>query len=234
MKTGFRRTPARGTRRGCRWPRSVRPPPTGPGRRRGRGLGAVLADGPGIKEKHLDVEQQEDDGDQVVTNIEPLAGIADRVHARLVRHLLDRVVFFGPRIALEVSIAIAVHDGNQDEQEHRGEFDSHAGRSRRVGEVLREEFHNVVAKQIRPGGSEVSRLRWTRSYDRITGPQGGSGPNQVRGPLGSLQTDCRKRRRDRQSRPEKPGRLPGDAISEGRGWGPCWDRWWPGRRAEHV
>ena len=51
--------------------------------------GAPLRDGPGVQEQQLHVEQQEHDRHQVVADVEPLPGVADRVHARLVRHLLD-------------------------------------------------------------------------------------------------------------------------------------------------
>ena len=54
------------------------------------GVDAPLGDRPRIQEQQLDVEQQEHDRDQVVPDVEPLPGVADRVHARLVGHLLDR------------------------------------------------------------------------------------------------------------------------------------------------
>ena len=66
--------------------------PTGrpPAPRRPQLGAAPLGHGPGIEEEQLDVEQQEHDRDQVIADVEPLPGVADRVHARLVGHLLDR------------------------------------------------------------------------------------------------------------------------------------------------
>ena len=56
----------------------------GPGRTR-----TPLGNGPRIEKQQLHVEQKKDDRDQVKPDIETLAGVRRRVHARLVGHLLD-------------------------------------------------------------------------------------------------------------------------------------------------
>src|SRR4051794_36232787 len=45
---------------------------------------------PGVEEDDLDVEHEEDHRDDVEADVEPLAGVADRHHAALVRGLLAR------------------------------------------------------------------------------------------------------------------------------------------------
>ena len=56
--------------------------------RRRRDPRAPLRHGPRIKEQELDVEEQKDNRHQIVPNVKPLSSVADRVHARFVRHLL--------------------------------------------------------------------------------------------------------------------------------------------------
>ena len=50
----------------------------------------IRAHRPRIEEQQFDVEHQEQDRDQVELDVELLPGVADRVHARFVGHLLDR------------------------------------------------------------------------------------------------------------------------------------------------
>ena len=88
-------------------------------------VGAPLRDGPRIEEEQLDVEQQEDDRHQVVAHVEPLPGVADRVHARLVRHLLDRGRPLRAQHGAGHQHPQRDHDRHQDEQEDRREFRIH-------------------------------------------------------------------------------------------------------------
>ena len=69
---------------------------TGTAHHSGQAVILVGHRGPRIEEEQLHVEHQKEDGDQVKFDVEALAGVADGVHARFVRHLLDDRAALGP------------------------------------------------------------------------------------------------------------------------------------------
>jgi hypothetical protein len=48
---------------------------------------------PRIQKQKFDVEDQEQDGDKIELHVKRLARVTDRIHPRLVRHLLDGGLF---------------------------------------------------------------------------------------------------------------------------------------------
>ena len=71
-------------------------------------------DRPRIEEQQFHVEHQEQDRDEVELHVEPLAGVADRVHARFVGHLLDRRFPAGPMIWVRTSTLPAKPTTNRE------------------------------------------------------------------------------------------------------------------------
>ena len=83
---------------------------------RNAALVRVGAHRPGIEEQQFDVEHQEQDRHQVEPHVERLPRVADRVHARLVGHLLDGRLLARPD-----------HVG----QDQRGRHEAHQDQRRR-------------------------------------------------------------------------------------------------------